>query len=220
MDILSTLKTEYSRTLILIVIPGAIALEPYGIILYHYFDLKVADFKDYFIYVAIGYLFASVFIGFVLQDLGARLEVLIDWLYCRGMDKEHRKFNGIFKKYLFNKKEEDYIITHYYRSLLVRLKFELHTIVAIAFLWIGMAIRVYIADNFIIDMKRTMIFVILSFLVFAYLLFEAFFGVKALHYHRVRINRKFRPSFYFESDRSAKEKSSDGSGSGVTDPGS
>lgn len=197
MDILSTLKSEYARTLILLVIPGAIALEPYAIMLYSYFDLHVTDFKDYFLYVAISYLFASIFVGFIIQDLGARLEVFYDWLYCKIHQKNYKLYNRQFSRYLFNKKEEEYVVTHYYRSMLVRMKFELHSVVAILILWSGMIIRACITD-LTIDWTRTNIFIIISGLIFIYLNFEAYKGVRTLYFFRSLINKKFRPNYRSE----------------------
>lgn len=193
MDILSTLKTEYSRTLILVIIPGSIALEPYGVMLYKYFDIHTNGLNDFFIYLALSYLFASIFLGFVIQDLGARLEVILDKLFCWFSNRNHIKFNKLFTLYLFNKREEDYIITHYYRSLLVRLKFELHTVIAIFIMWSGFFIRAFFIEKYKIDNERTCVFILISSAVFIYLLYEAFEGVKQLHKHRVLINRKFKP---------------------------
>lgn len=193
MDILSTLKTEYSRTLILIIIPGSIALEPFGVMLYKYFDLHINDLNDFFIYLSLSYLFASIFLGFLIQDLGARLEILLDKLFCHLSKRNYTKYDKLFTLYLFNSREENFIITHYYRSLLVRLKFELHTVVAIFIMWLGFAIRAFVVEKYVIDNSRTFVFLLISLATFIYLLYEGFEGVKQLHKHRVLINRKFKP---------------------------
>jgi hypothetical protein len=194
MDILSTLKSEYSRTVILIVIPGAIALEPYSIILYQYFNLTITGLSEIFIYTAVVYLFASLFSGFILQDLGARLEVFLEKIYCKRNRVNHDNYIKVFEVYLFNLREENYIVTHYYRSMLIRTKFELHSISAIIFLWIGMILRVFLDSNLNLDNQRTFIFAIFSFTIFAYIVIEAYKGIQTLHYYRELINEKFHPT--------------------------
>jgi hypothetical protein len=195
MNILSTLKSEYSRSLILLVIPGSIALFPYSVMLYKYYDLHVDKLESYFIYIAFIYLFASLFIGFIIQDLGARLEEYYDSLYCQKNKKSESGYLRQFQKYLFNKRREDYIITHYYRSMLVRMKFELHTVCGILILWMGMTIRAFWVEKFAIDCSRTLAFITISLIVFVYLNIEAYKGIKTLHFYRNQINKKFKPSF-------------------------
>lgn len=197
MDILSTLKSEYSRTVIMIVIPGAIALFPFCLIIYNIFHLQRISFKDYVIYISLIYLFASVFLGFIIQDLGARLEMILDKKCYEKKDKEYLDFNETFELYLFNKKQEEFIITHYYRAMLVRLKFELHTIVAIILLLIGFLIRYLLESPFELSWARTILFLFICISLLLYLFYESIKGVETLHNFRIRINKKFNPTFEF-----------------------
>jgi hypothetical protein len=193
MDILSTLKSEYSRTLILIVIPGVVALQPFCLMLLEYYNIEMTKIKDYLIVGTFSYLFASILIGFIIQDIGARLEILLDRKYCKWNNIKYSIFTTRFQKYLFNKKEEDYIIIHYYRSMLVRLKFELHLVISILVLWLGMVFRACLTENFVFDWKRTIVFIIISLAILIYQLIEAYRGVEFLHFFRGRLNRKFKP---------------------------
>jgi hypothetical protein len=194
MDILSTLKTEYSRTIILVIIPGSIAIFPYAQILCAHWNIQLNDSNNYWLYGAFTYLFASIFMGFLLQDLGARLEMALDWLYCKVNNISYPTYNSIFELYLFNKRQENYIVTHYYRSLLVRTKFELHSIGAIILLWLGLCVK-YSFEKFYIDYSKTTAFVSISGSVLVYLAYEAYKGVGTLHSFRQQINRKFGPQF-------------------------
>jgi hypothetical protein len=90
MDILSTLKGEYSRTLILILIPGGIALLPIADIFYVLF---FKDQKEYIGYFSVLVFLSSIFYGFISQDLGARIEIFLDCIYCI----VHRSNRGNFK---------------------------------------------------------------------------------------------------------------------------
>ena len=108
--------------------------------------------------------------------------------------RSKKTFDGQFELYLFNKKEEEFIITHYYRSMLVRMRFELHTCASLMIIWIGGVFRIIVEPKFKLDWANTLWFVLITLLVFGYLLFEAFKGIETLHYLRIRINRKFNPS--------------------------
>jgi hypothetical protein len=177
------------------VIPGSIALFPFSIMLYNYYDLHINKLESYFIYIAFIYLFASLFVGFIIQDLGACLEEYFDSVYCRNNKRSKSGYLRQFQKYLFNKRQEDYIITHYYRSMLIRMKFELHSVCAILILWFGMTIRAFWIESFAIDWSRTLAFIFISAFIFIYLNLEAYNGVKTLHFYRNQINKKFKPSF-------------------------
>jgi hypothetical protein len=192
-NILSTLKGEYARTLILILIPGAIAFEPIAVLFYKKYSFKIVHVESLVLLVLI-YFLASLFYGFLIQDLGSRIEIKLDKYYCWKHKVSTQAFYDQFELYMFNKKEEDYIITHYYRSLLVRLRFELHTCAAIILLWIGSILRWGILRDFDFSITKTWPFVLSSVLIFGYLLYEAKEGVKILHKLRIKINGKFKPS--------------------------
>lgn len=191
-DILSTLKGEYSRTLVLIVIPGAIALQPFAVIIYDHCNPTKIFISQLLIYASILYLISSIFIGFVIQDIGARIELFLDRIYCKN-PKEYEAYQDRFTSYLFNKREEEYIVTHYYRAMLIRLKFELHTVVAILFYWLAMIAK-FALLNYKIDWNKTISLLIISFCTLIYLLWEASKGVETLDDYRKLINQKFKPT--------------------------
>ena len=188
MDILSTLKGEYARTVILIVIPGAVALQPYYSLLLNENNFFY-NTENTLIFHALIYLLLSIFIGYISQDFGARLEICFDKIHCKLTKKNYDDFLMRFNTYLFNKRDEDLIATHYYRSMLIRLKFELHMISAILILLVGLVLKMLLADCFIIDWPKSIIFLITSISLLSYLSFEAIKGVETLDYFRLNINR-------------------------------
>jgi hypothetical protein len=179
MDILSTLKGEYSRTIILILIPGAVAFIPYFLLLNQYFDFSILK-EGSLIYYVLAYIFASLGVGFLLQDLGARIENKMDWTANGKNANRYKGFIKQFTMYLFNKREEEFIF-----------KFELHMIASIVVLWVGMIIDCLLSNS--IDWNRTIVFAGLSLTCWVYLVFEAYRGVQVLGYYRRLINRRFRP---------------------------
>jgi hypothetical protein len=223
MDILSTLKGEYSRTLILILIPGGIALAPFANI---YFKLFFKS-ENPITYFAVLCFIAAILFGFIMQDIGARIEMQLDKIFC-ALNRENRTsysvrlfgiisgityyifckkrddykkmkedFYNCFDLYLFNLRHEKYIITHYYRSMLVRLKFEVHTLAAILVMWIGIFLNWRVFE-YSIDWKLTRILFFTTFSIGLYLAWEAYFGVKTLHSFRMDINEKFKPSYSYD----------------------
>jgi hypothetical protein len=193
-SILSTLKGEYARTLLLILIPGAIALEPFAIILYKFQRVQIPQLSDYIVLVAIIYVVTSIFVGFIIQDIASRIEIKLDKRYCKRNSIKIEDFYEAFELYLFNKKEEDYIITHYYRSMLIRLRFELHTSASIIIMLFGSLIRVFIEKDFKIDYLSSIWFILICLSIIFYLLFEAKEGVKLLYKLRIKIITRFQPS--------------------------
>jgi hypothetical protein len=190
-NILSTLKGEYARTLILILIPGAIALEPFAIMIYKFQSLKIKDLHDYITLVSIIYVLAAIFVGFIIQDIASRLEIRLDKWYCKKNDLDIEKFYEQFDLYLFNEKKEDYIVTHYYRSMLVRMRFELHTCASITILLVGSLLRTFMETGFKIDWIKSIWFVLISLALLFYLLYESKEGVSLLHKFRRKVNDKF-----------------------------
>jgi hypothetical protein len=78
--------------------------------------------------------------GFLKNKLENYFEGIVYYFFCdKGPEYKAIRisFNECFSLYLFNLRYEKHIITHYYRSMLVRLKFEVHTIARIFLLWLG-----------------------------------------------------------------------------------
>ncbi|MDZ4071817.1 MAG: hypothetical protein U1C70_08340 [Sediminibacterium sp.] len=194
MDILASLKSEYARALILIVIPGAISLAPFYLLCQDDITLLFKG-KTSEIYQSVIYLLLSFSLGHVVTDLGARYETILDRRYCKKKKINYDIFLNRFNLYLFNKKQEDLIATHYYRSMLLRLQFELHHIVAICLLLIGMLLRLIFVENFIIDWQKTIVFLVIALSLLLYLRYEAIKGVETLDYFRLNINRKIGETF-------------------------
>jgi hypothetical protein len=164
-------------------------------LLYKYFDLHINELKDYVVLLSLIYAFIALLIGFIIQDVGSRIEMILDRLYCKNNEDEADSFSATFESYLFNQRKEDYIVTHYYRSMLIRMKFELHTCASIVLLWVGSFLRAIIDKQFHWNFHLTFWFVLISAAVFAYLLIEAYDGVETLHYYRKKINEEFSDHF-------------------------
>lgn len=97
MDLSSPFKSEVFRPIAVLLIPGLIASLPYTLIAGSYFP-EIANYRDEheFVYFTIVALIV-VGVGFVLEDLGTELELLIDKLLIKG---EHADLYPVWYEYL------------------------------------------------------------------------------------------------------------------------
>lgn len=127
------------RTLITLVLPGAILFAPYFAVLLHHYP----NWADYWIKspgstLVVGFV-ASLAVGLIIDNLGTFIEARIwDKLLTR-VDPEHM---NNWWKYLACRADEVLVAHGYLRSLLLRMKFELDFSVALFFAlpglyWIG-----------------------------------------------------------------------------------
>jgi hypothetical protein len=193
MDIADYFKAESQKNVIYYLLPGVIAFWPYSILIYRYFDFHLdSKLNDYFIYVSIVFFILSMGFGTLVEDLGARIELWLDKAFQSLNNISEVTFYEVWNKYLILKipKIKEPAIMRYYRSLLLRLKFELHTSISIGIMLIGhFLLRLFYPLK--IDWPRSLTYVGICLLVLIYLLFESYSGVAALHELRVKMNEDF-----------------------------
>ena len=190
MDISDYFKAESQKNIIYYLLPGVIAFWPYSILMYRYFDFHLnSKLGDYFIYVSIVFFILSMGFGTLVEDLGARIELWLDRAFQVLNGISETSFDVVWNKYLTVKipKAKEPAIMRYYISLLLRLKFELHTSISIGIMLVGhLLLRLFYPLK--IDWPRTGTYIGICILVLIYLLFESYSGVSALHNLRVKIN--------------------------------
>lgn len=121
MDLISGLKSELFRPLVTLVVPGAIAIAPYVIVVQHYIP-DVGAFWTHHSSAFVGIVIvAIVAAGMVLEDIGAQLETFWDKRNRkRDADEENR-----WNRYLALNTQDQIIGQRYLRTLSMRMKFEL-----------------------------------------------------------------------------------------------
>jgi diacylglycerol kinase len=168
MDISSTLKNEIFRPLTMIVIPGAFALAPYVAVLAKYFP-KFSEFmKSETNLFLVALLLATTAIGFILEDIGSRIEDSIDWLLCK--IKPGRK--EYWSEYLKLKTQDDYIGQRYLRTIYIRFKFELSMAPALAVCLYGLSWANQLTNTWSQESMQKLTWFIVAIIV--YLLVEAY----------------------------------------------
>ena len=135
MDISSSLKSDVLKALTTLVVPGAVALIPYALLLGHqYPDLRQLGTDLPFVASTLAF-FAALAAGMVLENLGSILEVSV-W------DRRLQERFGIHSKdwieYLKLNPEREPIGQRYLRTVLMRMKFELSFSLALLCFWFGM----------------------------------------------------------------------------------
>jgi hypothetical protein len=143
MDLLDAFKSEVFKPLATLVVPGAVAVSPYLVLAVHENPDFTAFWTEHPNYVAGMVAIAALAAGFILEDLGSRLESgvwdeliemrtgvhAIDW--HRYMAKEYEKDRQPVG--------QDFLLT-----MLTRLKFELSFAFAIVIAWIGVTLMEFI----------------------------------------------------------------------------
>jgi hypothetical protein len=125
-DVLSAFGSEVFRPLVTLVLPGAVTITPYFIALIQrwpgFYLLAAANHTE----AAFVLLFAALFLGLVIEDIGARIETEFDELAKKNSD-----FEEIWFSYLTYTFEREPPGRNYVRALVIRLKFELGSGIAL-----------------------------------------------------------------------------------------
>lgn len=193
MEISDYLKADSQKNVIYYLLPGAISFWPYAIIIFRYFNVHFdGKMGEYSIYIALIFFVLSMGLGTLIEDLGARVEMWLDALFQRINFIDSTDFDNTWNGYLTIKipREKEPAIMRYYRTILLRLKFELHTVISIILMLVGHGLVFYLYPGKV-DWPRTSIYILTCIIVFLYLLFEAYKGVDGLHALRTRMLRDF-----------------------------
>lgn len=146
MDLTGPLKSEVFRPLATIVVPGAIAVGPWPIILGHYVP-QVLTFSEAHPAAFVAMLLICVIaVGLILEDLGAWIEVRWD----DSIDRRQPGHKKNWDEYLTLKLQDELVGQRYLRTLVLRMKFELSmapalVLLVVGLVWINAVYRVWSA---------------------------------------------------------------------------
>ena len=128
MDKLTSLNLSFDRVLIQLVIPGLIAIFPWFI-----FFLNVHAHAKSYLHsntnvTILAIIFLSLITGLIIENMGGRLEV---WWLDERNKKKYKNYGDIWDKFLLLVYEKNEPVgQRYLRNILLRMKFELSTAIA------------------------------------------------------------------------------------------
>ena len=164
-ELFAAFNTDFFRALTTLIIPGAIAVSTWTIQLVLTFKPLRNAVEQNHVETAFMVFIAAVFIGLVIEDVGARIENFLDG---RADDRTQGRHRQEWYEYLKTAFVCEPIGRRYIRTLVTRLKFEL-----------GTAIGIVIADSGLLALwvagfsscRLTLIVLLLSLVVASYLAF-------------------------------------------------
>ena len=121
MDVTSALRGDAFRPFATVVAPGALGVAPFAVLLYGYHDAASAFWDTHPIATGMALFIASLAAGFVFENIGARVEALIDRRITKA-DPSHMEY---WQRYLLLAFDPEPVGQRYLRTLLFRMKFEL-----------------------------------------------------------------------------------------------
>jgi hypothetical protein len=134
MEVTGVLKNEIFRPFASVIVPGSIAVTPYVMLLSHYVPTTEKFFLAHPNAFAAAMVVVIVAFGFFLENIGSRIETLID----NAIKKKVPTHSTIWMEYLVLKMSDEYVGQRYLRTLVLRLKYELSMVPALVLL--GMAL--------------------------------------------------------------------------------
>jgi len=120
MDISSVFKTEVFRPIVITLVPGVTAMIPYFFVLNHYFPGAADVAEKHETTAVILAVLAAIAVGYVIEDIGSRIESLI-WRFVKdagGKDQEE------WYLYLRTCYKTEPIGQKYIGDIVLRMKFE------------------------------------------------------------------------------------------------
>jgi hypothetical protein len=127
-------KDEGFRNLVAIVVPGGISIAPYLLLATYYFPPLRKAFSEYQLLISALVLFLVIAAGHILENLGSMIEARIWDSMLEGRSKEHLT---TWRKFLLLAPRHECIAHGYLRTILLRMKFELSTSIALIIAWMG-----------------------------------------------------------------------------------
>ena len=128
MDLTSPLRSETFRPLMTLLVPGALALFPWATLVWIEADALREFAAAHGFLAGIALLLLTLAGGFVVENLGSRLEVS----YCDAkLKEEDPDYDRVWSEYLGLAFENEPIGQRYLSTILTRLRFELHIAVAL-----------------------------------------------------------------------------------------
>lgn len=135
MDLTAPFKTEVLRPVTTLIVPGTIAVGPFVLILGDYVPAIANFWNDHPSAFSVLIVLAILAAGFIIDDLGAEIEVLAwDRLLCKN-DKSHNKN---WSEYLKLQLNDELVGQRYLRTKFTQLKFELAMGPSLVIFWAGL----------------------------------------------------------------------------------
>lgn len=163
-DFFGAFSSEFLRPLATLILPGLLMLVPYAILAFY--DLnEIASFTTQNHAEAVGAICVlSIFLGLVLEDIGAQIEQRLYKRLC----KRDSKFSigKDWYPYLKISFSEEPVGQRYLRTLVMRLKFELGCVPAALFAILGVCL---LRPTWCMKIGTIMLLAVFG----AYMLFEA-----------------------------------------------
>ncbi|MGZ5856563.1 MAG: hypothetical protein ACXWJK_04920 [Burkholderiaceae bacterium] len=131
MDVASALKSEVFRPIVVILVPGLMAVTPFMIVASHLNPLLIDAMEKYQV-VSVA-LFVAILIacGHIIEDIGSRIEVIYWERISKSTDEDN------WYKYLKSDSLKDCPADGYIKYTVIRMKFESSFAVASIFSWFG-----------------------------------------------------------------------------------
>jgi uncharacterized RDD family membrane protein YckC len=183
-------KREIFRPFVTLLIPGAVAIIPYILIVMHYqpWLLHLVTKNSGFTLTLL--IFLAVAVGLIIEDLGACIE---SGVLDKFLQKKNSNHMADWDEYLKLTFEKEPIGQQYLDTIVLRMKFELGFCIALLVLWVGLLwfniIRGFCSwDSFLIITGIIIIFC-------GYLLRESYDSARTLSKTRsLLINKKSNKS--------------------------
>jgi len=126
-DLTTAFRAEVFRPVMTLLVPGATALAPYALVVRQQ-NPNISGFFERHPLLATAILLVAVLaLGFVLEDIGSRIETFWD----RRLQRKNNSHIDEWYRYLMLAFTSEPIGQRYLRTLTLRLKFELHFGVAL-----------------------------------------------------------------------------------------
>lgn len=171
MDKLTSLNLSFDRVLIQLVIPGVIAILPWFVIFLNTNPQAKTYLNSNTNVTILVIIFLSLIAGLILENIGGRIEV-------KCLDKRNKQkdenYEEIWNKFLMLTYDNNEPIgQRYLRNILLRMKFELSTAIAIVPMIIGLIFMNCYSSIFNNGIAFILIILVIPILFIIYLLYEA-----------------------------------------------
>ncbi|MCC6756690.1 MAG: hypothetical protein IT474_01840 [Arenimonas sp.] len=134
MDLISAFKSELFRPLATIIAPGTIAITPWIFTFLSQHSFIVPYIKEYSLASAFIFTILVTAVGFILENIGARIESAWDKLLTPSNSNDEEPWN----KYLQLRIKDEIVGQRYLRTIVTRMKFELAISPALIFCLLGL----------------------------------------------------------------------------------
>jgi putative Mn2+ efflux pump MntP len=175
MDLISAFKSELLRPLATLIVPGAVSIGPFIIIVGYYVRQVPKFWNDHpSAFVAI-IIICVLGLGMILENFGSQVEAGI---WDKILNKRDPSHNSTWDEYLKLEMKDEVVGQRYLRTVLLRMKFELSMGPALITLSIGL---IWINSLYAVWQWWSAIVLFFGLMILAgYLIYESFSSAKIL----------------------------------------